>query len=251
MSDYHLLLSSLMNLVTGPLRDLDARIGIPVITALLLGLIGSTSPCQLTTNVTALAYVSRDAKTPRRVLGSAALYLLGKVAVYSLLGSLVAVVGLEVSRLAVPVAALVRKAMGPLLILGGLFMLGVPGLSLSVGRGVSARLEDAAGRTILPGPLLLGAAFALAFCPTLFWLFFGLLMPMSLSSPGGPAFPAVFALGTALPLLVFTGLLAAGVRNLSRYLRQMKRVAAYARPVVGMIFVLGGINEVILYWVAR
>ena len=43
-----------------------------------------------------------------------------------------------------------------------------------------------------------------------FWLFFGLLVPLILANPGGVLFPMLFAVGTAVPLLVLTGLIGAG-----------------------------------------
>ncbi len=248
MSDYYVFLSSLINLVSDPLRSLDARVGIPVVTALLLGLIGSASPCQLTTNVTALAFVSREATSPRRVVASALAYLLGKVAVYSVLGVLIVVAGLELSRVAVPVAVAVRKAMGPLLVLVGLVMLGVLKLNFSLGQGLSERLELSARRAGSANPFLLGVAFAFAFCPTLFWLFFGLLVPLSLSSREGLLYPGVFALGTTLPLLTFAGLVALGTRNAGKYVRQMKQFDPYLRRAVGVVFILAGINETVIYW---
>ncbi len=248
MSDYYALLSALINLVSGPLRDLDTRIGIPAVTALILGLIGSTSPCQLTTNVAALAFVSRDAASPRHVVGSAVSYLLGKIAVYTVIGISIAIVGLELSRIAVPVAMAVRKATGPLLILGGLVMLGTLRLNLSFGQGLSARLENHARSGVPLGSFLIGAAFSFAFCPTLFWLFFGILIPLSLSSPGGITYPAVFALGTTIPLLAATGMLALGITNLSGYLGQVRRFDVYLRRTSGAVFVAAGINEIIVYW---
>ena len=44
--------------VAMPLRDLADALGIPLLSALLFGVIGATSPCQLTTNASALAYVA-------------------------------------------------------------------------------------------------------------------------------------------------------------------------------------------------
>jgi hypothetical protein len=35
----------------------------------------------------------------------------------------------------------------------------------------------------------------LAFCPTLFWLFFGLTVPLALRSAGGWSFPGLLAAG--------------------------------------------------------
>ena len=48
------------------------------------------------------------------------------------------------------------------------------------------------------GAYLLGVAFSFASCPTLFWLFFGLTIPLALRSTGGWTFPGVFPFGSSL-----------------------------------------------------
>ena len=53
---YYALLSSPANLLTLPLGDLADSINIPLISVLLFGLIGAVAPCQLSTNVAALAF---------------------------------------------------------------------------------------------------------------------------------------------------------------------------------------------------
>ena len=248
MLEYYAFLSSLTNLVREPLGSISAGISIPIVTALFLGLIGSTSPCQLTTNITALAYVSRETTGSHRVMASALAYLLGKVIVYSVLAALIVVAGLQLSSTMVPVVVVARKALGPLLIILGFLMLGVLKLNFSIGQGLSNWLEDRARKGGRSSPFLLGVAFSFAFCPTLFWLFFGLLVPLSLSTRAGLLYPGIFALGTTLPLLFFAGLLALGARNVNRYVRQVKRLDTYIRRAAGIIFILGGINEMIIYW---
>jgi cytochrome c-type biogenesis protein len=248
LGEYYAFLSTLANIVVGPVRDLDDYIGVPAITALLLGLIGATSPCQLSTNVAALAYVSRQATSSRRVMVAALAYTLGKVTVYSLLGLLVVAVGLELSRMAVPMAVVARKALGPLLILVGIIMVANLRWGFPSGPPVSAWLEDRAKREGSLGPFLLGLAFSLAFCPTLFWLFFGILMPLSLSSGVGMVYPGLFALGTVLPLMMFAVLLSLGAKAARERILGMRRLSHLVQRATGAIFVIVGINETVPYW---
>ena len=90
-------------------------------------------------------------------------------------------------------------------------------------------------------------AFSFTFCPTLFWLFFGLTIPLALASPGGLFYPGVFALGTTLPLLFFAGVIATGAGNLRAIVQGAKRFDIWAQRAVGIVFVLIGINEILLY----
>ena len=102
-------------------------------------------------------------------------------------------------------------------------------------------------RGVLPA-YLLGVAFSFTFCPTLFWLFFGLTIPLALTSPGGLLFPGVFALGTALPVLGLAALLASETINVRQFVKRFKVADVWIQRVVGGLLVLIGINELVLYW---
>ena len=120
-------------------------------------------------------------------------YVAGKVSVYTAVGALVILAGIQLDHLAIPVILLARKLLGPLMIVVGLSLLGVVRARTSLGRRLAFRLRDRlAGRGPL-GAYLLGLAFSFAFCPTLFWLFFGLTIPLALRNAGGWAFPGAFA----------------------------------------------------------
>ena len=89
---WYTLLSTLNSAATGPLDGLAERISVPLVSALLFGLIGATSPCQLTSNAGALAYLSRGAgeRGGATVLRSAAAYILGKMLVHHITPSPIA-----------------------------------------------------------------------------------------------------------------------------------------------------------------
>ncbi|MBI4491656.1 MAG: sulfite exporter TauE/SafE family protein [Chloroflexi bacterium] len=245
--EWYALLSTLNAAVAEPLRVLADALGLPFVSALLFGLIGATSPCQLTTNASALAYVAREAGDRRAVARGALAYLLGKVLVYTLLGLAVLLAGRQLAQSSIPAIVVVRKALGPLMILLGLYLLGLVHLRFSLGQGVAGWLEDRAGSGTR-GAFLLGIAFSLAFCPTLFLLFFGLTIPLALSSPVGVVYPGLFALGTTLPLLGLAGLLAAGVGATKGYLAGARRVDAWLRPAAAVVLVLAGLNDTVTYW---
>jgi cytochrome c biogenesis protein CcdA len=97
------------------------------------------------------------------------------------------------------------------------------------------------------GGFLLGALFALAFCPYSAVLFFGVLIPLALKSTGGVALPAVFAIGTGLPVLVFGTLLSAGVARVSTWLNAVTRAEKVIRIIVSIIFIGVGVYYVVLW----
>ena len=246
-ANWYVILSTLNAGVSGPLSALADGIGLPILSALLFGLIGTTAPCQLTTNAGALAFIARDAENRRLVVWSTLAYLAGKVIVYTAVGVIVILAGQQLARSSIPVVTVVRKVVGPLMILLGLYLLGLLPLRFSVGRGLADWLEARAGGGV-GGALLLGIAFAFAFCPTLFLLFFGLTIPLALRSPVGVVYPGLFALGTALPLLGLAGLLTAGVGATKGYLSGVRRINAWIRPVAGIVLILAGLNDTVTYW---
>lgn len=246
-NQWYVILSTLNAAVAEPLRALDAAIGIPLVSALLFGLLGATSPCQLTTNAGALAYVARGSGSRGGVARGAFAYLLGKMLVYSVIGVAVILAGRQLAQTSIPLIVLARKVLGPLMILLGVYLLGLLPLRLSLGHGLAERLEARAG----PGPrgaFLLGAAFSFAFCPTLFLLFFGLTIPLALASPIGVIYPGAFALGTALPLLGLAGLLTAGVGATKGYVAGARRLDAWLRPAAAVVLILAGLNDTVVYW---
>src|SRR5207245_6424222 len=123
---WYVWLSGLNAAATGPLDALAGAAGVPLLSALLFGLMGSTSPCQLTTNASALAYVVRGAGPGGRGWATSALaYLAGKALVYTLVGAAVILAGQRLAQASIPVIVAARKVLGPLMVLLGLHLLGV------------------------------------------------------------------------------------------------------------------------------
>ncbi len=248
IAEWYGLLSLPTSALSGPVGDLADTVNVPLLSALLFGLIGALSPCQISTNLAALAFTTRRADQPLVVALSATAYLLGKVVVYTVLGLAAVVLGQGLQQASIPVIVLARKALGPALLLMGLSMLGVIRLRGSVGGGASHWLErQAEGRGVV-GAFVLGVAFAFAFCPTLFWLFFGLTLPLAVTSVVGFVYPAVFALGASLPLLVFVAAAMVGGVSRRAFVRQVRAVRSPVHWIAGILFLLVGLNEIILYW---
>jgi sulfite exporter TauE/SafE len=247
MTHWYLTLSQVSAALTVPVSALADRVELPLVTVFLFGLVGAVAPCQLTTNLSAMAYVgSRVGET--RPWREALAYVLGKVLVYTALGAAAVVVGLQLQAAAVPVAVAARKVLGPLMIVIGLGFLGILRLRGSMGRGVSAWLQARLPQRGTLGAFLLGVAFSSTFCPTLLWLFFGLTIPLALRSAAGWTYPGLFAVGTALPLLIFTALLVIGTDLAQGFVARVKRSHRLVGRVAGAVFLLAGINDTLTYW---
>ena len=229
------------------LGGITGNLDIPVVSALLLGLLTAISPCPMATNIAAIAYVSRRVTERRYAVMTGILYTLGRMLSYSILGILIIVVGLDIPGVASFLQDFGERILGPLLIVVGLIMLNINKFSFSLG---GEKLASIGGRVAdwgIIGGFLLGALFALAFCPYSAVLFFGVLIPLALKSSGGVILPAVFAIGTGLPVLVFGTLLSVGVARVSTWLNTLTRAEKIVRVVVSIIFIGMGIYYVVLW----
>jgi len=228
-------------------HQLSESLNIPVLSALFLGLLAAISPCPMATNVAAIAYVSRRVTDRRYAVMTGILYTLGRMFSYSILGILIIVGGLEIPGVASFLQDFGEQILGPLLIVVGLIMLNIDRLSFGLGGAKLSSMGRKVADWGMIGGFLLGALFALAFCPYSAVLFFGVLIPLALKSAGGVALPAVFAIGTGLPVLVFGTLLSAGVARVSTWLNAVNRAEKIIRIIVSTIFIGVGIYCVVLW----
>ena len=247
MREWYFLLSQASIALSAPVKQVAAWVQLPLLTVVLIGVVGSLSPCQLTTNLSAMAYVSRRLGEGRIWIDTLA-YTVGKIFVYLLAGGAVIFLGLKLDQAAIPVVVVARKAIGPLMILIGLGLVGLIRLRGSVGSQLASWLQSRLPQRGVAGAFILGMAFSFTFCPTLFWLFFGLMIPLAIISTAGWTFPALFALGTLLPLFAFTGLLSFGGGLSPTWIDRLKASQRRINLVAGAIFVLAGINDTLTYW---
>ena len=227
--------------------QLAESFNVPVLSALFLGLLTAISPCPMATNIAAIAYVSRGMTKRRHAIITGALYTLGRMLSYSVLGILFVVAGLEIPGVASFLQDFGEQILGPLLIAAGIIMLAAERLSFDFGAGKLSSVGGKIADLGMLGGFLLGALFALAFCPYSAVLFFGVLIPLALKSTGGVALPAVFAIGTGLPVLIFGTLLSTSVTRVPAWLNAVSRAEKVIRIIVSFIFIGVGIYQVILW----
>ncbi|MDD5496535.1 MAG: sulfite exporter TauE/SafE family protein, partial [Candidatus Omnitrophica bacterium] len=138
------------------------------------------------------------------------------------------------------------KAMGPVLIITGIFLLEAITLRLP-GIALSEKHHNRLVESGAPGAFLLGFIFALAFCPISAALFFGSLIPLALNSKAGTLLPFVYGVGTGIPVLMFALAIALGVTSLGRWFHKIIRLEYYTRRVTGIIFILVGLYYTGIY----
>lgn len=93
----------------------------------------------------------------------------------------------------------------------------------------------------LLGSFFLGALFALAFCPYSGALFFAMLIPMTLAASSGLALPVVFSVGTGLPVILFSFVIAFSIEKLGSYFKAITKIEKAMRIAAAVVFILTGI----------
>lgn len=208
--------------------------------ALWLGILTSISPCPLASNIAAVSFLSKKITHPDMVFISGLAYTLGRMAAYAVLGWIIIGSFLSIPQVAKFLQKYMVKALGPLLIITGLFLLEAITMKLP-SAVLSQKHHDKLVESGAPGAFLLGVIFALAFCPISAALFFGSLVPLALNSKSGMLLPFIYGAGTGLPVLIFAVAIALGVTSLSRWFHWITKIEYYTRRITGIIFILAGL----------
>jgi cytochrome c-type biogenesis protein len=217
------------------------------VTAFVLGLMTAISPCPLATNISAIGFISRDIHQQKRVFINGLVYTLGRAISYTILAVLL-FFGASKMNISMLFQGWGEKLLGPVLIVIGLFMLGVIKINFP---GVSRYTEHigAKGKGSYWSTLLLGMIFALAFCPYSGVLYFAMLIPMTVASASGLYLPFVFAIATGLPVILFAWMLAYAVGSVGKLYTGIKTFEVWFRRVVAVLFILTGLYYLYIFFI--
>lgn len=231
------------------LQNLVDNSQFPILTAFVLGLMTSISPCPLATNISAIGFISKDIHNKRKIFLNGILYTLGRAVSYTILGVLLILIlkqGASIYKIQKAIGTYGEMFIGPLLVIIGLFMLDFIKINLSLPGGLSAKAEERASGGSGWGALLLGIVFALAFCPYSGVLYFGGLIPLSVSSTTGYFLPFVFAIATGLPVIIIAWILAFSVSSIGSFYKSIKSFEKWFRRVVAIVFIGIGIYYIVI-----
>ena len=228
------------------LTNLLENTSLPLLSAFILGLMTAISPCPLATNISAIGFIGKDIENRNKVFYNGLIYTLGRAITYT---GLAAIIFLGADQLALSgwFQQYGEKILGPLLILIGLFMLGVLKINFP-GMGKFAQKYQEKGVSNFWEVLFIGILFALAFCPYSGVLYFGMLMPMTVSSSSGLLFPVLFAIATGIPVIIFAWVLAYTVAGIGKLYNGLKLFEKWFRRVVAVLFIGIGIYYVIVIY---
>lgn len=207
-----------------------------------LGLLSSLSLCTIATNTAAFSFLVQSFSDWKRLLRASLSYTLGRVFVYILLGY-----ALTLGALSIPGAstALMRdfnRFLGPILVIVGVFVLDWVPLPFRLPFRFN---PERIFRPDVRHSFLMGTIFALAFCPVSAALFFGALIPLSIESRSPFLLPALYGVGTGLPIVGLVFSLRLGTLAFRNRLFVISRWEGFLRGLTGGVFVLVGLYQIL------
>jgi threonine/homoserine/homoserine lactone efflux protein len=77
-------------------------------------------------------------------------------------------------------------------------------------------------------------------------LYFGALIPLTITSSEGLLLPPIYSIATGLPVIIIAFLLAYSVANIGTFYNRMKSFEIWFRRIVAIIFIGIGIYYIII-----
>jgi len=200
--------------------------------ALWIGILASVSPCPLASNIAAFSFIEKDCGDNRSVLLSGAAYALGRMVTFSVLGAFIVNGIMAIPSVSMALQRHMNMFLGPILLVVSVFVLDLlelPAFSFT---------KNLRNKALFRGPggaFLMGIIFALALCPVSAALFFGGLIPLAAKEGSSVVLPALFGIGTALPVSILAISLSLGVSSLSTSAASLHVLQVHIRLVPGII----------------
>ena len=211
----------------------------PWLSSFVLGLMTAISPCPLATNITAIGFISKDIENRNKVFFNGLFYTLGRAITYTSI-ALIIFLGVDQFKFSGIFQKYGEKFLGPLLIVIGLFMLDIIKIKFPGSNKLTSGMQNKTRWNYLDA-VLLGLVFALAFCPYSAVLYFGMLVPMTVSSASGLYLPVVFAIATGLPVIIFAWVLAYTVSGIGELYHKVKSFEIWFRRIIAVLFIIVGV----------
>lgn len=214
----------------------------PVITALVLGILVALNPCIFTTNVVVLGMIAREAHSPRETFLRGSVYALGRLTTYCLLGwACIAALrgGVNILGLENAISNYGEYILVPALIAFGLLFIFGNHLHVHVSDSEASRHGmKLKGNTKV---YALGVIFAFFFCPVSAAMFFGMLLPMSVIEANGYVYPLLFGLSTGVVVAAMAWAMAFGLTRLQPIVKWMGAIQKRANLVIGILLIVAGL----------
>ena len=219
----------------------------PLLSALFLGIMVAIAPCTIASNVTVIGFLTKkEQKNRKKIFVNGFVYTLGRTFAYGILGTAIFYFagGLKISE---PLQHSIGKMIGFLFIVIGFLMLDIihiHGLADKCLHKLNLKNIQKHNWNAFGAGLLL----AFAFCPYCAAIYFGMLVPLSLSVSYGAALPWIFAAGAAIPVIFMTWIIAFSYTKLYKVYNKLQTFEIWFRRIIAILFILSGILFVVEYY---
>jgi cytochrome c biogenesis protein CcdA len=229
------------------LLELTGSKEFPILTSLFLGLLVSISPCTVAANVSAVGFLTEKNKNNnRKIFINGLIYTLGRSIAYIAVGILIFYFA-QGFNFGEVLQLYIGKIIGPVFIIAGILMLDIihiHGLADKCLNIIKMKNTDKRNWS----PLLIGIILAFAFCPYCAAIYFGMLVPLSVSVPYGVTLYILFAAGAAIPVLIITWVIAFSYKKLSDMYDKLRKFEFWFRKILGILFIISGIMFILEYY---
>ncbi|MFC1556784.1 aromatic aminobenezylarsenical efflux permease ArsG family transporter [candidate division KSB1 bacterium] len=205
-----------------------------------LGILTSISPCPLATNIAAITFISNKVQSTKSVLLSGTMYTLGRMLAYLLIAVIVITGLLAIPKISHFLQKYLNMLLGPVLIIAGMFLLKLLYLPFSMSV-MNSKANKYAEKGDIISSAILGLMFGLSFCPVTAALFFGSLIPLAVSYNSSILLPALYGIGTGLPVFLFAVIISVSAQSVNTFFKKVTQIELWARKITGALFIGIGI----------
>lgn len=221
------------------LHNLMQSTDFPLLTAFVLGLLTALNPCQLAISISALAYEYKSGKRFEAGL----LYAFGRTITYTLLGwTLMCLMGGGRNIEGIDILLSRAEDFIPyiLIALGCIFI--IRSFHHHHNHGDSCHNSGQIIKRNGPfGSLILGITLAFAFCPESAVFYFGLMLPLAMTSKASIFIPLIFAIAAAIPVIVIAYIMTTTLdKAKQRISHSFNTFQKILNAITGILFIIIG-----------
>lgn len=209
-------------------------------TSLGLGALTVIHPCPLSTNIAAVSLLYSWKQNYKSRILTALLFVFGEIVTFAVLGILISFGMLNLPIVANFLQVYMRQLLGPILIMVGMILSGIL-LPRQYTLKISEHFPLVFSKFGISGGLVLGILIALSFCPMSAAIFFGVLIPLAISSNTVVLYPVFFGIGSSIPLLLIVIVITKSTVLFNRSFLLKKSVEKKLREVASIAVILIGI----------
>lgn len=211
-----------------------------------MGLVVIACPCTIASNVAILTSMLNRNVSASMLFSKACIYVLGRMVAYLGIAYLLYSFS-EIIAVSESIQNILGLLLGPLFLLVGILMLDIVHV-----HGLENKcliwMKKWTMSDKLVGPFLLGLAFAFAFCPYGALIYFGMMIPLSVTSINGLWVPLFFSIGTALPILLVALLFFWGWDSNKHLLSKFQTFELWLRRILAVFFIISGILFILEFY---